>query len=178
VGDIISDSRATSPGMHEGSNRSRDRGHHRSVARGLLEAGLNEAAPAARGLWRLNPVGCGELPGAALLGMVIGCRHYGRIGRCVASNQPVDPDTAARVGCGRMGRLRADRQRRAGALGPRFCRRLRRKRDDPSGGHELSQVKGRSGIGVRLSTAISTRCPPQAGQISSGRPKRRAKRSR
>jgi hypothetical protein len=55
---------------------------------------------------------------------------------------------------------------------------LRRKRDDQSGGHELSQVKGRGGIGVRLSTAISTRCPPQAGQISSGRPKRRAKRSR
>ena len=41
--------------------------------------------------------------------------------------------------------------------------------------HELSQEKGRAaGLDARLSTAISTRCPPQAGQMSSDRPKSRA----
>ena len=86
----------TLTGMHEGSNRSRDRGHHCSEARDLLEAGLNETAPAARGLWGLYRVGCGESPAAAVPGMVID-RHYGRIGRCVAGNQHVEPGTPRRM---------------------------------------------------------------------------------
>ena len=50
---------------------------------------------------------------------------------------------------------------------------FRRLKAAPDAARKASQQNGRAGSGARLSTAISTRCPPHAGQMSSDRPKSR-----
>ena len=82
-------------------------------------------------------------------------------------------DIAVRRGIGDRGVDYRGRQQRA--FDAQRCGRSGSGNDGGRLDHELSQRERRAaGCGARLSTAISTRCPPQAGQMSSDRPKSRA----